>query len=145
AVAPVVIRAGLGVNFLYLGITQKWLQPGEALAVVAQYDLTSVVPVAPELWVFGAGLVEAGVGLLFLAGCFTRGAATAGFLLLTTTLFGLPNDPVLAHVTLFGLSSALMVTGSGPYSLDADLIPRLHDRLAVRPTDDAAPAPPSGD
>ncbi len=133
ALAPVLIRAGLGFNFLFLGITQKWLQPGRALAVVEQYGLTSVVPIAPELWVFGAGLVEAGVGVLFLTGCFTRGAASAGFLLLTTTLFGLPNDPVLAHVTLFGLSSALMVTGSGPYSLDAGLIPRLHDRLATSP------------
>ena len=145
ALAPVLIRAGLGFNFLYLGITQKWLQPGRALAVVEQYGLTSVVPVAPELWVFGAGLVEAGVGVLFLTGCFTRGAASAGFLLLTTTLFGLPNDPVLAHVTLFGLSSALMVTGSGPYSLDADLIPRLHDRLAASPALSRDGTPQRGD
>lgn len=32
---------------------------GDAMAVVAKYDLTSVVPVGPELWVVGAGLVEA--------------------------------------------------------------------------------------
>lgn len=126
---PLLLRVGLGANFVYLGVAGKWLQPGRALTVVSQYDLTSVVPVAPELWVFGAGLVEIGVGVLFITGCFTRGAAATGFLILTTTLFGLPNDPVLAHVTLFGLSSALLVTGSGPYSLDAGLIPRLHERL----------------
>lgn len=129
-VAPLVLRVGLGFNFAYLGITQKWLQPGRALQVVERYDLTAVVPVAPELWVFGAGLVEFGVGVLFIFGCLTRGAAAAGFLLLTTTLFGLPNDPVLAHVTLFGFSSALLVTGSGPYSLDASVIPRLRARLS---------------
>lgn len=129
AVAPILLRVGLGANFVYLGVVGKWLQPGRAMQVVATYDLTSVVPVSPELWVFGAGLTEVAVGLLFVTGCFTRGAAATGFLLLTTTLFGLPNDPVLAHITLFGLSSALLVTGSGPYSLDAGLIPRLHSRL----------------
>jgi uncharacterized membrane protein YphA (DoxX/SURF4 family) len=129
SVTPLLLRVFLGLNFVYLGVAQKWLQPGEAAAVVAKYDLTAVVPVSPELWVFGAGLVEAGVGLAFLTGTFTRGAAVAGFVLLTTTLFGLPDDPVLAHITLFGLSSALMVTGSGRFSLDSWLIPALRRRF----------------
>lgn len=128
-VAPVVLRVALGLNFAYLGVTQKWLQPDAALAVVEKYDLTAVLPVIPELWVFGAGLVEALVGLLLVLGLFSRGAAVAAFLLLTTTLFGLPDDPVLAHVTLFGLSSAVMVTGSGPYSLDGRVVPGLRRRL----------------
>ena len=131
--APILIRLGLGLNFAYLGVSQKWLQPGGGLAVVEQYGLTGVVPVSPELWVFGAGLVELGIGILFLAGCFTRGAAVAGFVVLTMTLFGLPDDPVLAHVTLFGLTSALMITGSGRYSLDETLVPWLHRRLTVDP------------
>ncbi len=124
-VAPIVLRVFLGFNFLYLGVVQKWLQPGDGLAVVAKYDLTAVVPVSPELWVFGAGLVEAGVGLAFILGVFTRGTATVAFIMLTTTLFGLPDDPVLAHITLFGLTSALMVTGAGRYSLDSAVIPVL--------------------
>ncbi len=131
--APILIRAGLGFNFVYLGVTQKWLQPAGGLEVVEQYGLTSVVPVSPELWVFGAGLVEFGIGVLFLAGCFTRGAAVAGFVVLTMTLFGLSDDPVLAHITLFGLTSALMITGSGRYSLDETLVPWLHRRLTVDP------------
>jgi uncharacterized membrane protein YphA (DoxX/SURF4 family) len=129
---PVVLRVFLGLNFLYLGVVQKWLQPAEALAVVAKYDLTSVVPVSPELWVFGAGLVEAGVGFAFVVGLFTRGTATVAFVMLTTTLFGLPDDPVLAHITLFGLTSALMVTGAGRYSLDSMVIPALHRRFDPR-------------
>jgi uncharacterized membrane protein YphA (DoxX/SURF4 family) len=127
--APTVVRVGLGLNFAYLGVTQKLLAPGPALDVVAKYDLTSVVPVTPELWVAGAGLTELAVGLLLVVGAFTRGSAAVGFLLLTTTLFGLPDDPVLAHVTLFGLTSALLVTGSGPYALDRSVVPTLRDRL----------------
>jgi uncharacterized membrane protein YphA (DoxX/SURF4 family) len=142
-IAPTILRVGLGANFAYLGVTQKWLQPGQGLAVVEQYNLAGLVPVSPELWVFGVGLVELGVGLLLVAGCFTRGTAAVGFVIFTTTLFGLPNDPVLAHVTLFGLSSALLVTGSGRYSLDANLIPQLHRRLSV--AGESAGRAPSGD
>ncbi|MFC7128215.1 DoxX family protein [Haloferax chudinovii] len=121
---PVVLRVGLGLTFVYLGVAQKLMEPGGALAVVAKYDLTAVVPVAPELWVVGAGLTEALVGVLLVAGAFTRAATTVAFLLFTTTLFGLPDDPVLAHISLFGLVSALLVTGGGPLSVDRALSDR---------------------
>ncbi|MFB6167620.1 MAG: DoxX family protein [Haloferacaceae archaeon] len=142
--APTVVRVGLGLNFAYLGVTQKLLAPGPALQVVEKYGLTNVVPVAPELWVVGAGVTELAVGLLLILGAFTRGSAAVGFLLLTTTLFGLPDDPVLAHVTLFGLTSALLVTGSGPYALDQSVVPALRDRL--RPADaERVDRTPAGD
>ncbi|WP_251329152.1 DoxX family protein [Haloplanus pelagicus] len=143
AVAPLLIRLFLGFNFAYLGVTEKWLNPGRALEVVEKYQLTRVLPVAPEMWVFGAGLGELVVGLCILTGTFTRSAAGAGFLILTTTLFGLPDDPVLAHVTLFGLSSALLITGSGPVALDRSVIPRLRARFGTTPLTDDGPAAPS--
>ena len=105
---------------------EKLANPGPALAVVEKYDLTAVVPVDPGLWVVGAGLTELAIGVLLLAGLFTRATAAVGFVVLTTTLFGLPDDPVLAHVTLFGMTSALFVLGAGPYSIDA----YIHDRGA---------------
>ncbi|MFA1611304.1 DoxX family protein [Halobellus rubicundus] len=129
--APLLIRVFLGANFVYLGVVQKWFQPAQAAAVVEKYGLTGVVPVSPELWIFGAGLTEAVVGVFLLTGTFTRGTATAAFVILTTTLFGLPDDPVLAHVTLFGLSSALMVTGAGALSLDGTVIPALRRRIGA--------------
>ncbi len=129
SLAPVFIRVFLGFNFAFLGVTQKWLNPGRALAVVEKYNLTAVVPVDPELWVFGAGLVELGVGLLLLGGVFTRGVAGIAFLLLTTTLLGLPDDPVLAHISLFGLTSALLVTGSGPFSIDTSALPKIRSTV----------------
>jgi uncharacterized membrane protein YphA (DoxX/SURF4 family) len=137
SIAPLFIRIFLGLNFAYLGVTEKWLAPGRALRVVEKYDLTAVLPVAPEMWVFGAGLGELAVGLFLLTGTFTRSAAGAGFLILTTTLFGLPDDPVLAHITLFGLTSALLITGSGPVALDRSVIPVLRARFGR-----SAPADP---
>lgn len=117
--APVAVRVTLGATFVYLGLWEKLAHPERALSVVAKYDLTALVPVDPALWVLGAALVEIGVGLLLVVGRYTRAGAALGFLMLTLTLFGLPDDPVLAHVTLFGLTSMLFVTGAGPLSLDS--------------------------
>jgi uncharacterized membrane protein YphA (DoxX/SURF4 family) len=121
AYLPTLVRVTLGVNFLFLGISQKLLQPAWAIAVVEKYGLTAAVPVDPELWVIGAGLAEAAVGVALLMGVFTRAASGVAFGLFTTTLFALPDDPVLAHLSLFGLVSVLIVTGGGPLSLDRRL------------------------
>ncbi|WP_136715328.1 DoxX family membrane protein [Halorientalis salina] len=116
--APSVIRVGLGVTFVYLGLVEKILQPGRALQVVEQYDLTAIVPVDPGAWVLGAGLAEIALGVLLIGGLLTRGVAAAAFVVFTLTMFGLPDDPVLAHVTMFGLASAVFTLGSGPLALD---------------------------
>jgi len=108
----------MGITFVYLGLIEKLADPGRALLVVEKYDLTSVVPVDPGLWVVGAGVTEIAVGLALIAGFFTRGAAALSFVLFTATLFGLPDDPVLAHVALFGMASAVFTLGSGPLSFD---------------------------
>jgi len=115
---PTLLRVSLGLNFVYLGVVQKLLSPASGLAVVAKYDLTGVVPVPPELWVVGAGLPEMAVGVVILLGLFTRGFSIVEFVLFTTTLFGLPDDPVVAHLSLYGLVSVLLITGSGPLALD---------------------------
>jgi len=48
----------------------------------------------------------------------TRGARALSFVLFTATLFGLPDDPVPAHVALFGMASAVFTLGSAPLSFD---------------------------
>jgi len=118
ALVPVIVRIGLGLAFIYLGVAEKLLNPARAMLVVEKYNLTAVVPVDPGVWVIGAAATEIGVGLLLLGGFLTRGTAAVAFIVLTTTLFGLPDDPVLAHVSLFGLTSAVFTLGAGPYSLD---------------------------
>ncbi|WP_243641380.1 DoxX family protein [Natrarchaeobius halalkaliphilus] len=115
---PTVVRVGLGVTFIFLGATQKILQPGLALGVVDRYDLTAVVPASPELWVLGAGLAEVALGIALIVGLFTRATAAAAVAMFTLTLFALPDDPVLAHVALFGMASVLLITGGGPFALD---------------------------
>jgi uncharacterized membrane protein YphA (DoxX/SURF4 family) len=115
---PTILRVGLGINFVYTGLFDKLLQPGVALAVVAKYHLTAVVPVAPGMWVVGAGMTELLLGCALIVGIFTRGMAAVAFGVFTLTLFALPDDPVLAHISLFGMATALLITGSGRIALD---------------------------
>jgi uncharacterized membrane protein YphA (DoxX/SURF4 family) len=116
--AATAVRIALGFNFIYLGFVEKLLNPGLALQVVEKYNLAAVVPVEPGLWVVGAGLTEMALGTALILGLFTRASAAVAFVLFTTTLFGLPDDPVIAHISLFGLASMLFITGSGPLALD---------------------------
>jgi hypothetical protein len=78
------------------------------------------------------------VGFVLIVGAFTRAAAGISFLLFTTTLFGLPDDPVLAHISLFGLASALLIMGGGAYSIDSFI----GARTEVSLTTDIAEEPP---
>lgn len=133
--ASTVVRVGLGLGFIYLGIVEKLLTPARALLVVEKYNLTAVVPVDPGVWVLGAALTEIGVGALLLVGLLTRGTAMLAFVVLTTTLFGLPDDPVLAHVSLFGLTSAVLTLGAGPLSLDDRLGAVIIRKGTAAPTD----------
>jgi len=122
---PTVIRVGLGVAFAFLGVFEKLLAPAMSRDVVARYGLDALLPA--DLWVLGAGFAELGLGLAIAFGLFTRASALTALLVFTLTLFGIPDDPVLAHIGAFSLASALIITGAGPYALD--------NRLgAVKPT-----------
>jgi uncharacterized membrane protein YphA (DoxX/SURF4 family) len=129
---PLLVRIGLGGAFAASGIADKLLVYDQALAAVDRYQLTSVVPVAPELWVVGAFLVETALGIAIILGVMTRASAVVGFAVLTLAMFGLPDDPVIAHVGLFGLSSVLVVLGGGRWSLDRAVLQSLGDRLRGR-------------
>ena len=126
---PLVVRIGLGGAFAASGIADKLLIYDQALAAVERYGLTRVVPVAAEIWVLGAVIVETALGLAILAGVLTRFAAIVGFAVLTLALFALPDDPVIAHVGLFGLCTVLVVTGAGRWSIDRGFLAPLGERL----------------
>lgn len=126
---PLLVRLGLGGAFAASGIVDKALIYDQALAAVDRYELVAVVPVAPELWVLGAFLVETALGIAILLGVLTRFSAIVGFAVLTLALFALPDDPVIAHVGLFGLSSVLVILGGGRWSLDRAVLAPLGERF----------------
>jgi uncharacterized membrane protein YphA (DoxX/SURF4 family) len=127
---PLMVRLGLGGAFIASGIADKLLIYDQALAAVERYSLADVVPVPPELWVVGAFIIETALGIAILAGVLTRFSAALGFAVLTLALFALPDDPVIAHVGLFGMCSVLVVTGAGRWSLDRQVLAPIGDRFA---------------
>ncbi len=129
---PLLVRLGLGGAFLASGIVDKLLLYEQALAAVDKYGLMSVVPVPAELWVVGAFAVETALGLAILLGAMTRLGAVVGFAVLTLAMFALADDPVIAHVALFGLSSVLVLTGGGRWSLDRAVLEPVGERLRQR-------------
>ncbi len=120
-----ILRIGIGIAFLYLGIYEKFLHPELSFAVVQKYNLTSLIPVSAGMWVMSAGIIEALLGICFILGFKTRLCAAIAFVVLATTFFGLRED-VVAHVTLFGSISSLFILGSGWFSLDYYLERRYH-------------------
>ena len=126
---PLLVRLGLGGAFAASGIADKLLIYDQALAAVEQYRLAELVPVAPELWVVGAVLIETSLGVAIILGVLTRFSAAIGFAVLTLALFALPDDPVIAHVGLFGLCSVLVVTGAGRWSLDRWALAGIGERI----------------
>lgn len=132
-VVPLLVRIGLGGAFVASGIVDKLVIYEQALAAVDKYRLTSVVPVPPEIWVIGVSAVETALGTAVLLGIMTRLSGIVGFAVLTLALFALPDDPVIAHVALFGLSSALVILGGGRWSVDRALLKPLGERVR-RPT-----------
>jgi uncharacterized membrane protein YphA (DoxX/SURF4 family) len=129
---PLVVRLGLGGAFAASGIVDKLLVYDQALAAVERYRLTAIVPVAPELWVVAAFLIETALGLAIILGVLTRASAMVGFAVLTLAMFALPDDPVIAHVGLFGLASVLVVLGGGRWSLDRLVLAPIGGRLVRR-------------
>jgi uncharacterized membrane protein YphA (DoxX/SURF4 family) len=122
------------------------LGSGALAAVVAMAGYLRYRPARRDIAVFRATmddyrdllpwLLRLRFGLPLVVGLVTRADAMVALVLFTLTLFGFPDDPVLAHVSLFGLASALIITGSGPLALDR----RLADQPDRQPADPGSAA-----
>lgn len=122
---PLVLRIGIGGAMMFLAVYEKFLNPHFSAVVVQNYQLTSVIPVSPAMWVLSAGLIEFAIGLLLFVGFRTRLIAATTFLVLTLSFFYF-GEAVYAHVTLFGILWVLFITDGGKLSfqIDTDACPR---------------------
>ena len=117
AYATFILRVGIGVAMGYLAIVEKFLNPHAMELVISRYDLTSVIPVSLEMWVFATGAIELLIAIALLIGFKTRLAAGTAALVLTLSFFFF-GEEVFSHVTLFGVMSILFVSGAGKWSVD---------------------------
>jgi uncharacterized membrane protein YphA (DoxX/SURF4 family) len=115
--APLLLRLGIGGALVFLSLYEKVLNPHVSDLVLDKYGLNNIIPVGAAMWVFAVGMIELAVGLLILIGFQTRLVTAVAFVVLMTTFFFFKEE-VYSHVTLFGVLSALFITGAGPWSLD---------------------------
>lgn len=148
---PFVLRFGLGISMLYAGLVEKLMDPAPAAAVATEYGL-AVGPIDVATVVVVAGIIEVFLGMALIIGFATRAFAVLTFVMLTLTLFALPDDPVMGHVSLWGVASAVFMLGGGPWSVDAKTAEeriRLQDearraeRRRIREQGQGAPPPAS--
>ncbi len=108
----------MGSTLMWLAVTEKAMNPRVCEAVVVDFDLESVIPVSSAMWVFTVGVIEFAVGLVLVAGFFTRTWSIVAFLVLTLSFFYF-REEVAGHVTFFGALVVLMITGAGSLSTDS--------------------------
>lgn len=113
--APLLIRVGLGLVFVYFGI-DKFLRPEVWEGWIPPFIKASV-PSATFLTM--SGVIEIVLGTMLIVGLLTRYAAllVAFFLVGVLATFG-ADDITGRDVGLLGAALSLVLTGSGEKSLD---------------------------
>ncbi len=108
------LRLSLGVNLIWLALTEKLLAPDLTEAAVLKYN----VPVFPDLHLFVIffGFLEALLGAHYLLGVFNRLISAIYLLLLISAIF-LFGETV-NHLHLFAVAIAFLIRGAGPYRMD---------------------------
>lgn len=112
-----ILRLGVGITMIYLGLFEKILNPMMSEHVVNQFNLTSIIPVTAATWVLATGIIETVLGVLIAIGLFTRIAAIISIIVISITFFFF-NEAVFSHVTLFGILSIIAIEGFGFLGLD---------------------------
>lgn len=106
-----ILRVLLGLNLIWLGLTEKILQPGLTAAAITKFG----VPYYPELgvFVFLFGIFEIYLGFHFVLGLFVRVTSLIylGLLISAIGLFG----ETVNHLALFGLTAFLLLVGAREY------------------------------
>lgn len=108
---PLILRTGIGIAMMYLGLYEKILNPHLSEYVVINFGLLDVVPVSAAMWVFAAGFIEFTIGLFLLVGYKTRLVSAIAFIVLSLSFFYF-GEGVTSHITLFGLLSVIFITGN---------------------------------
>lgn len=112
------VLAGLGLAFAH-GLRK--LPPSDRF--VARVDALGFP--MPEVFAWGAGLIEFGGGLLLVLGLVTRPAASLALIVVGTAYFGAHADDTFSDAEAAFLYGAIMLAlaliGPGRFSLDATL------------------------
>lgn len=128
-----VIRIGLGVSLLYTAVTVKLMHPGLSLATIYDFNLQTFLPFDPLFIVFGAFVVEALLGVCFIAGLFVRSASVTAFVVYAASLVYFRSENILAHILPMAICLALFFEHRPHISLDRFLNAMVERLFGVKP------------
>lgn len=116
-----VLRFALGLIFVAQGLFFKLLYPsGLDIALYEQFQSAWGVSAEPHTLIVLAGVLQLLLGILLLAGLWTRivAAVSALFLTQVTLLLSISGSPQLDMILLLSISLALIMLGGGWLSVD---------------------------
>jgi len=122
-----ILRAGLGAVWVWSAVVSEFVAPREvSLGLLAEVGFSGGFALAV---LHGASLLDTLIGVLTLAGLFTRRVAIGQAILIVVyslllvghvpDLWAHPFAPIGKNIALVAAAIALAVTGGGKWSLDA--------------------------
>jgi NADH dehydrogenase FAD-containing subunit/uncharacterized membrane protein YphA (DoxX/SURF4 family) len=109
--AQFLLRILVGLNFLYLGVYFKVLQPNLALGIIETYQVP-VLSLAPEFFVLLMAVVETFTGIFLLLGILMRPMSLfllGAFIFFATFL----EESFTAHMMFYGAMLTFLFNGAG--------------------------------
>jgi uncharacterized membrane protein YphA (DoxX/SURF4 family) len=119
------LRIFAGLNFLYLGIWFKVLQPNLVLEIIKVYEVP-VLHYQPEIFTFFMACVEVTIGIVITAGILIRPASIALFIAFFFFATFLPEG-YDAHLLFYGVLLAFLLGGPGRLSQKGVYQKRIED------------------
>ena len=116
------MRVGTGVSILTLAFTEKLLNPQLALAFLREYPDFNFIRLlgfswfSDELFTYTAGVVEATVGIMLIAGILPRVVILFMWVPFNIAIPLLPPEELLGHLPILAVMYALFL--EGPHGTD---------------------------
>src|SRR3989338_560307 len=122
--APLVVRLGLGLVFLWFGFTQ--LFDGDTFLGYLPDFATKIIPLAPLTIISLNGAFDAIFGFLLLIGLFTRFTAAIVSLHLLIVALGLGyNDVAVRDLGLMLMTFSVFINGPDQWTVDVRILEKM--------------------
>ena len=115
-----IIRIGVGLTLVILALHNKLLAPNMALTFLDTHylnfmELMGFIGFTNIRFVFAAGIVELGVGILLISGIATRFVAAIVFVIMGITMTVLGIVELFGHLPIMGIALLLLYRGAGGF------------------------------
>lgn len=128
--APAIVRLGLGLVFLWFGLTQIF--NGQSFLGYLP-SFAKQIPLAPLTLILLNGILDTVIGLFYIIGILTRLTAFVAMLHLCLVVIGLGyNDIAVRDVGLIIMSLSVMINGADYWTFDAHLMGRVKNKVKAK-------------